>query len=67
MESQLISGAANNSQDVEEDVDDIQVKVQCGKYVLFRRNGIFVFATQHQLRIEDQINREEQSAQGSVD
>ena len=58
-----IARAADDGKDVEEDIDDVQIEIESSKNVLFWRNGILVFAAQHQLRIEDQINGEEESAE----
>lgn len=63
----LVAGPANYSQNVEKNVDDVQVEVEGGKDVLFRGDGILVLPSQHQLRVEDEIDGEKEGAQRGVD
>lgn len=41
----------DNLKDVQEQVDDIQVQVQCSKYVLFWWDGVHFASTHHDLCI----------------
>ena len=47
-------------------LDDVQVDGQGSKDVLFRRDGKLVVASQHQLSVVNQVEREHQRAQGRV-
>lgn len=58
----LITRCSNNTQYVNEDVDDIKVEVQGSKNVLLRRDAVLVFSTHHHLSIIDEIKREEKSS-----
>ena len=49
----LVTRATNYSQDVQEDVDNVQIEIQSREDILFRRDGVLVFPTEHQLGIED--------------
>lgn len=49
----LFTGTSHNSQDVEEDVDDVSVKVEGSKNVLFRTEGQLLVA-QEKLGVDSQ-------------
>lgn len=49
----LVACFAQNGQNVNENVDDIQVDVEGGENVFFRRNRVLVVAADHQLRVVD--------------
>ena len=62
----LIFGPPEDGEDVEEEVDDVQVEVEGGEDVLLRAEGVLVLPTQHDLRVVDQVEREDQTANRGV-
>lgn len=60
-ERKLLLGAADDGEDVQEDVDDVRVQVQCGKHVLLRAQGQLL-VSQQQLGVHCQEAGEEQGA-----
>jgi len=46
---------ANQRQDEEEEVDDVQVEVEGCEDVLLRREGVLMLPSHHQLRVKHQI------------
>jgi len=53
--------------DEEEEVNDVKIEVERCKDVLLRVEGVLVAASHHQLRVEDDVAREDEGADGSVD
>ena len=51
----VAASTANEREDEEEHVDDVQVQVECGEDVLFRREGVLVLSSKHQLSVEHQV------------
>ena len=47
----IISGEANNLEDVEEKVDDVQVEVEGSEHILLRGQGVLKKKDQHSLGI----------------
>ena len=47
----IISGEANNLEDVEEEVDDVQVEVEGSEHILLRGQGVLKNKDQHSLGI----------------
>lgn len=62
----LTARVANDGEDVSEKIDHIQVDVEGGEDVFLRRDGVLVFAADHQLHVEHQVEAEEESAQARV-
>lgn len=62
----LTARQTDDAQDVHEDVDNVQVEIECGKDVFLGADRILVAAAQHQLRIVHEIHGEEQGAQWGV-
>lgn len=55
----LVSRRADDSQDVEEDVDDIEVQVQRRKDVFLGGDGVLVVTSHHELRVVDEVDGED--------
>lgn len=62
----LASGAANDLQEVQEDVDDVEIEIERREDVLLRRDGVLMFAAHHELDIEDQVAAEDEGADRCV-
>lgn len=50
-----ISRATNNGENKQEEVDNVQVQVQCREYIFLRGQRIFVFPAKHHLGVEYQV------------
>ena len=50
-----------------EQVDDVQVQVECGEYVLLWRDGILMFSTQHHLSVEYNVETKYHGSGTGVD
>ena len=50
----------------EEQVDYVHVQIQSSKNIFFRRNGVSMITSHQQLRVDDQVNWEDGSAQPGV-
>ena len=57
------ASSADNAEDIEKHVDDVKVEVEGGKDVLLWRQSIFVFSTEHQLRVKHQVLKQPQQQQ----
>ncbi|RNA44172.1 hypothetical protein BpHYR1_027214 [Brachionus plicatilis] len=47
-------------------IDYVDIDVECSHYVVLGTDRILVFASQHELRVEDQVEREEAGSEGRV-
>lgn len=62
----LISGGANQSQDHQEEVDNVNVEIECGHDVVLGRDRVLVLAAEHELSVKDEIHGEDASSDGAV-
>ena len=65
--TQSITGATDDSQDVQENVDDVQIEIECGEDVFLGRDRVLVFTAKHKLCIENQVDTKDESTQRGVD
>lgn len=62
----LILSRADDGQNVDEDVYNIQVKVKCSEDILLRGGGVLMLSTHHELSVVNQVYGEQQGTQRSV-
>lgn len=62
----LIPHSSNDSEDVQEDVDDVKVQVQRCEDVLLGGEAVLVLATHHELSVVHEIEGEEKRSQRRV-
>ncbi len=63
----LVTGdGADDDEDVEEDVDDVEVEVEGGEDVVLGVDGQLVLAAHDQLRVEHQEQAEQERPHGAV-
>ena len=62
----LFFSSAKDWEEVEEEVDDVQVKVEGGKDVLLGAEGVLVVAAEHDLGVVDDVQREDNGTHRGV-
>ena len=62
----LFLSSAKDGKEIKEEVDDVQVKVQGGEDVLLGTEGVLVVAAEHDLGVVDDVQREDDRANGGV-
>lgn len=54
-DNELFFGFSNNSQDMKEQDDAIQVQIKGSKYVILWGQAVFVFSSKHKLDVNNKI------------
>ena len=55
-----------NSKNIDKKLDNINIEVERGEYIILRGQSILVRATQHQLRVQNKVEREDDNAEAGV-
>lgn len=66
LRAKLIPSTAHQSQDEHEEIHNVQVEVQRREDVLLRRYGNLMLPTKDELRVEHQVEGEEESTKAGV-